>query len=99
MGNGSTSSYRWEGTYPALSPEEGKQLTDKLEHAGRKIATLSETCDELGRRNYEQEQRILTLEAALKHAHQLQQSFEEIIIEQAGFNVPHIWVAQEDFSN
>jgi hypothetical protein len=96
----SVSSSRWhDRVYPALGPEEAKRLFASLENKDRKIATLSETCDELGRRSYEQEQHILKLEAHIKYLESLKKSFEDIIVEKVAFTIPVASEAPEPFSS
>jgi glutathionylspermidine synthase len=83
VGNGSVSSRRWHQNvhYPALTAEAAQRLHEKLD-------TLSSTCDEFAKRNFEQESRILDLEAHIRYLENLKASYEGLIVAKVGYVMP-----------
>lgn len=100
MRTDSITNQRWHRNpfYPALTREQSQRLHAQLAIKDRKISTLSATCEDLARQNYEQEQRIIELEQRLKHANRLQESYEELIVAKAGYRVPEVAETPEPFS-
>lgn len=94
MGKGNTVSNQiWHRSvhYPALSAEAVTRLQGKL-------STLSATCDELARQNYEQENRIRDLEAHIAHLNSLKASYEDLIVAKNGYVIPAVPDTPEHFS-